>query len=107
MHFSDLLIHRLLYNDEYVIIFSKLGGICLNIFEIVGNDFFKPLSSPNKEIYYDCLNIIYNSYRTELSYGIDRDIVISQIFQIGVSLIVQLVSPIVKLQYTKKLSLDL
>lgn len=69
----------MLYNDEYVIIFSKLGGICLNIFEIVGNDFFKPLSSPNKEIYYDCLNIIYNSYRTELSYGIDRDIVISQL----------------------------
>ena len=78
-HFYDRFIFLLLYNDEYVIIFSKLGGICLNIFEIVGNDFFKPLSSPNKEIYYDCLNIIYNSYRTELSYGIDRDIVISQL----------------------------
>lgn len=51
----------------------------MNIFEIVGNDFFKPLSSPNKAIYYDCLNIIYNSYRTELSYGIHREIVISQL----------------------------
>lgn len=44
------------------------------LFQIVGEDFFKPFTSLYKKIYLDCLNIIYESYRTELSYGADRDI---------------------------------
>ena len=51
----------------------------LNIFDIVGADFFKPLSGQNKELYYDCLCIIFRSYRTELSFGIDRDILITEL----------------------------
>ena len=51
----------------------------MNIFDIVGADFFKPLSGQNKELYYDCLDIIYHSYRTELSFGIDRDILITEL----------------------------
>ena len=51
----------------------------LNIFDIVGADFFKPLSGQNKELYYDCLGIIFRSYRTELSFGIDRDILITEL----------------------------
>lgn len=51
----------------------------MSIFEITGRDFFKPLAGQNREVYYDCLRIIYRSYRTELSYGIDRDILISQL----------------------------
>lgn len=50
-----------------------------NIFDIVGEDFFKPLTSSFKYIYYDCLNIIYDSYRTELSYGLDRNILIDKL----------------------------
>ncbi len=49
------------------------------LFDIVGEDFFKPFTSLYKRIYVDCLNIIYDSYRTELSYGADRDILVSKL----------------------------
>lgn len=49
------------------------------LFDVVGDGFFKPLSSQFKKIYVDCLNIIYDSYRTELSYGADRDIMVSKL----------------------------
>jgi hypothetical protein len=49
----------------------------MTIFNIVGQDFFKPLTSYLKNLYFDCLEIIYNSYSSELSYGIDREILVS------------------------------
>ena len=49
------------------------------LFEIVGEDFFKPFTSLFKKIYVDCLNIIYDSYRTELSYGADRDVLVTKL----------------------------
>ena len=49
------------------------------LFEIVGDDFFKPFTSLFKRIYIDCLNIIYDSYRTELSYGAERDVLIAKL----------------------------
>ena len=51
----------------------------MNIFDIVGENFFKPLTSQFKILYLDCLTIIYESYRSELSYGIDRDILVSKL----------------------------
>lgn len=50
----------------------------MNIFDVVGENFFKPLTSQFKNIYIDCLTIIYDSYRSELSYGIDREILVSK-----------------------------
>ena len=44
-----------------------------DIFEVVGEEFFKPLTSYYKSIYWQCIRIIYDSYRTELSFGIDRE----------------------------------
>ena len=49
------------------------------LFDIVGNDFFKPFTSSHKKIYIDCLNIIYDSYRTELSYGADREVLVTKL----------------------------
>lgn len=49
------------------------------LFDVIGDGFFKPLSSQFKKIYVDCLNIIYDSYRTELSYGADRDIMVAKL----------------------------
>ncbi len=49
------------------------------LFDIVGEDFFKPFTSIFKYIYVDCLNIIYDSYRTELSYGADRDVLVAKL----------------------------
>ena len=51
----------------------------MNIFDVVGENFFKPLTSQFKTIYLDCLTIIYESYRSELSYGIEREIVVSKL----------------------------
>lgn len=50
-----------------------------NLFAIVGEEFFSPLTSIYKMIYLDCLNIIYDAYRSELSYGIERDIVMQKL----------------------------
>ena len=47
-----------------------------DLFSIVGENFFNPLTGYYKTIYLDCLRIIYDSYRTELSYGIDRELLI-------------------------------
>ena len=44
-----------------------------DIFEVVGEEFFKPLTSYYKSIYWQCIRIIYDSYRFELSYGVDRE----------------------------------
>ena len=51
----------------------------MNIFDVVGESFFKPLTSQFKILYLDCLTIIYDSYRSELSYGIDREILVSKL----------------------------
>lgn len=49
----------------------------MNIFSTLGNDFFKALTGKYQSIFIDCLEIIYKSYRTELSYGVDREILIA------------------------------
>ncbi|SEL33144.1 hypothetical protein SAMN05216469_12037 [Ruminococcus albus] len=48
----------------------------MNLFEIVGNDLFKALTGKYQNIFIDCLEIIYRSYRSELSYGIDKEILV-------------------------------
>lgn len=53
--------------------------ITIKLFEIIGGDYFKPLTGKYQNIFIDCLEIIYNSYRTELSYGVDREIIILQL----------------------------
>ena len=49
----------------------------IKLFEIVGNDFFRVLTGKYQNVFIDCLEIIYESYRTELSYGVDRDVIIA------------------------------
>ena len=51
----------------------------LRLFDVIPDRFFSILSSKNKEIYSDCLFILFNQYRGNTSFGIDREIVV-QIF---------------------------
>lgn len=51
----------------------------MNLFQIMPEDFFKPLTSKHKAIYIDCLGIIYNTYQTELSFGVDKEIVLEEL----------------------------
>ena len=48
-----------------------------NIFDIVSGDFFKPLTSKYKRMYADTILLIYNSFKPEISYGVNRDVVVS------------------------------
>lgn len=50
-----------------------------DLFQIVGENFFKPFVGFYKKISVDCLRIIYDSYRTELSYGIEREIIVAKL----------------------------
>lgn len=50
----------------------------MNLFQIVPADFFKPLTSKYKTTYIDCLRLIYNTYKTELFFGVDREIIIAE-----------------------------
>lgn len=51
----------------------------MNLFNIIHKDFFKPLVGVNKEIYIDAIMIIYDSYKNELSFGIEKDILIEKL----------------------------
>ncbi len=51
----------------------------MNLFQIVPEDFFKPLTSKYKTTYIDCLRLIYNTYKTELSFGVDKEIIIAKL----------------------------
>lgn len=51
----------------------------VNLFQIIPEDLFKPLTSKYKTTYIDCLRLIYNTYRTELSFGVDKEIIIAEL----------------------------
>lgn len=53
----------------------------MNLFQIVPEDFFKPLTSKYKVTYIDCLRLIYSTYKTELSFGVDKEIIVSELEQ--------------------------
>ncbi len=48
----------------------------IDLFSIIPGDFFKPLTSKYKSTYMDCLRLVYNTYKTELSFGVDKEIII-------------------------------
>ncbi|OPX89293.1 MAG: hypothetical protein A4E53_01580 [Pelotomaculum sp. PtaB.Bin104] len=51
----------------------------MNLFEIVPEDFFKPLTSKYRTTYIDCLRLIYNTYKNELSFGVDKEIIVAEL----------------------------
>lgn len=51
----------------------------INLFSIIPEEFFKPLTSKYKTTYIDCLRLIYNTYKTELSFGVDKEVILSEL----------------------------
>ncbi len=47
-----------------------------NLFDIVSGDFFKPLTSKYKRMYSDTIMLIFNTFKPEISYGVNREIVV-------------------------------
>ncbi|MGM0397077.1 MAG: Wadjet anti-phage system protein JetA family protein [Bacillota bacterium] len=53
----------------------------MQLFKILSDDFFKPLTSKYKDTYVDCLEIIYETYRTEFSFGVEREVMLGKLEQ--------------------------
>lgn len=51
----------------------------MQLFEVLGHNFFKPLTSKYRDIFVDCLIIIYETYNNELSYGVDKEYIIDKL----------------------------
>ncbi|KZL88485.1 Wadjet anti-phage system protein JetA family protein [Clostridium magnum] len=49
------------------------------IFKNIPENFFAPLSSKNKNTYWDCIYILYTIMSSQLSFGVERELVIDQL----------------------------
>ncbi|MFV0341912.1 MAG: Wadjet anti-phage system protein JetA family protein [Anaerocolumna sp.] len=49
----------------------------LHLFKTLPENFFKPLTSKYKSEYADCIQLIFNTFKPEISYGVNREIVVS------------------------------
>ena len=60
------------------IIIASFGdkSIMKNLFHVLPTEFFKPLTSKYKTEYADCILLIFNSFKPEISYGVSREIVV-------------------------------
>lgn len=47
-----------------------------NLFQVLPQDFFKPLTSKYRREYADCILLIFNTFKPEISYGVNREIVV-------------------------------
>ena len=48
----------------------------MSFFDIVGASFFKPLTSSYKEVYFDCLNMIYDLCKYQMSNSEEKGVVV-------------------------------
>lgn len=48
-----------------------------NLFEILPADFYKPLTSKYRRMYADTILLIFNTFKPEISYGVNREVVVS------------------------------
>lgn len=49
------------------------------LFDILPADFFKPLTSKYRQEYADCIMRLFDAFKPEISYGVNRDIVVKEL----------------------------
>ncbi len=49
------------------------------LFQILPEDFFKPFTSKYKQVYADCILLIFHAFKPEISYGVNREVVIKEL----------------------------
>ncbi len=49
------------------------------MFQILSENFFVPLASPNKTIYWECLVKLFSVMKHQLSFGVERDILVQEL----------------------------
>ena len=64
---------------NYLVYTLEIGAIVQNIFQKLPGNFFRPLTGKNKEIYAEVIQLIYNNLSHELTYGVNRDIVVGML----------------------------
>lgn len=47
-----------------------------SLFQVLPEDFFKPLTSKYRKEYADCIMLIFNTFKPEISYGVNREVVV-------------------------------
>lgn len=51
----------------------------MHLFQVISEDFFKPLTSKYKKVYVDCIELIYSAYKTELSFGVEKEVLLARL----------------------------
>lgn len=49
------------------------------MFHIIPENFFNPLSSPNKIVYWECICKLFSVMKNQLSFGVERDILVEEL----------------------------
>ena len=49
------------------------------MFQVLPENFFVPLASPNKIIYWECLAKLFSVMSNQLSFGVERDILVQEL----------------------------
>lgn len=49
------------------------------MFQIISENFFVPLASPNKAVYWECLVKLFSVMNHQLSFGVERDILVQEL----------------------------
>ena len=57
-------------------------GNMKNVFDVLPESFFKPLVSKYRRIYADVILLIYETFRPEISYGVNREIIVKVLMDI-------------------------
>ena len=47
-----------------------------SLFQVLPEYFFKPLTSKYRKEYADCIMLIFNTFKPEISYGVNREVVV-------------------------------
>lgn len=49
------------------------------LFQIIPENFFSPLSSPGKMVYWECIEILFRTSSNQLSFGVERDVLVGEL----------------------------
>lgn len=49
------------------------------MFHIISDNFFVPLSSPNKIVYWECICRLFSTMEHQLSFGVERDVLVDEL----------------------------
>ena len=50
-----------------------------DMFQVISENFFVPLASPNKMIYWECLVKLFSVMNYQLSFGVERDVLVQEL----------------------------